>query len=95
MVVWNTDNLVISHFMGFKDVTSYSTTFKFYGLLFSLISIINSALWPIMGKEIGQQNWEWINRTYHNLFHLQICLGGCLWLWHSIHERFYTVLGRV
>ena len=80
MVVWNTDNLVISHFMGFKDVTSYSTTFKFYGLLFSLISIINSALWPIMGKEIGQQNWEWINRTYHNLFHLQICLGGCLWL---------------
>jgi len=43
IVVWNTDNLVISHFLGVEAVTPYVITFKLLLVSYSLFSAIGSA----------------------------------------------------
>jgi len=76
MVVWNTDNLVISNFLGIDSVTPYSITFKLYQILFNCIFIVNTSLLAIMAKEFGENNWEWINKVYRSALVVAAMLGG-------------------
>lgn len=80
MIVWNTDNLVISNFLGIERVTAFSITFKLYQILYSLIFIFNSSALPILAKEFGNNNWEWINKVYEKLLIIIAILGGLTWI---------------
>jgi len=80
MVVWNTDNLVISHFMDIALVTPYSITFKLYTLAFTIIFIINGAASPIISKEVGYDNWVVVLKIYNSLVTVMTVLGGLLWV---------------
>ena len=80
MVVWNTDNLVISHFLGAEMVTPYTVTFKLFTLGFSTFIAINGALWPMYGHSAGKNHWEWVQQTYNHTVHLLPILGGLLWI---------------
>ena len=80
MVVWNTDNFVISNFLGIQSVTPYSVTFRLYNVLFLLICMVNASIMPIMAREFGLNNWEWINRTYNSFLVLASIIGGLSWI---------------
>lgn len=75
-LVWNTDNFVVSSVIGLSEVTPYSITFKFFNLMFSTIFVLNNSVLPIMGREIGNENWEWITRTYQRLIRIVASFGG-------------------
>lgn len=79
-LVWNTDNFIISHFIGVEEVTPYSIIFRLYYILFNIIFMINNSILPIMGKEAGSNNWEWINKTYNSLLIIVSITGGFTWL---------------
>ena len=76
MVVWNTDNFIISNFLGISNVTPYSITFKLYNIIFLFVFMINSSVMPIMAREFGQNNWEWINKIYSSFLTLAAIIGG-------------------
>jgi O-antigen/teichoic acid export membrane protein len=80
MVVWYTDNLVISYFLGPDYVTAYSITFKLFTIAFSVFTVINAALWPMFGRAAGQEEWGWIATTYNNSMLLLPILGGLVWI---------------
>lgn len=80
MVVWNTDNLVISHFMSVDLVTPYSITFRLYTICFSIIFIINTSFLPIISKELGQNNWALISKIHNALIVLMSVIGGLVWI---------------
>lgn len=80
MVVWNTDNLVISHFLGAEMVTPYAVTFKLFALGFTTFTIVNGVLWPMYGHSAGKNHWEWVQHTYNHTVHLLPILGGLLWI---------------
>lgn len=80
MVVWNTDNLVISNFLGIEKVTPYAVTFKLYYILFNLIFILNTSILPVLAKEFGNNNWEWINKVYEKLLIIITIFGGLTWV---------------
>ncbi len=75
-LVWNTDNFVVSNVIGLKEVTPYSITFKFYNLIFTCIFIVNNSLLPLMAKEYGAGNWEWISKYYRSFTVIGSSLGG-------------------
>jgi O-antigen/teichoic acid export membrane protein len=62
--------------IGLSEVTPYSITFKFFNLMFSAIFVLNNSVLPIMGREIGNKNWEWITRTYRRLIRIVASFGG-------------------
>lgn len=80
MVVWNTDNLVISHFLGAEAVTPYAITFKFLVITFSAFTAINSAIFPMYGKAAAFNQWEWVQQTYNRTTCLFPIIGGLIWI---------------
>lgn len=80
MVVWNTDNLVISYFLGPESVTVYSITFKLFAAAFSIFVVANSVLLPMFGSAFGRNDWAWIGDTYSNALSVIAVLGGMVWV---------------
>jgi len=80
MIVWNTDNLVISHFLGVKAVTPYTITFRVFTIAFSIFMAANSALSPMYSKAAGLKQWDWIQRAFEKATQLLPVIGGLIWI---------------
>jgi len=80
MVVWNTDNLVISHFLGVEAVTPYAVTFKLFSVLYVIFTAINSTLFPMYGRAAGLGQWDWIRSTYQKAIQILPVVGGLVWI---------------
>ncbi len=80
MVVWSTDNLVISYFRGPEHVTAYSVTFQLFVVAYSVFATVNSALWPMFGKAVGEGNWVWVEKVYTGTLAVLPVLGGLVWI---------------
>lgn len=76
LVVWNTDNLVINHFLGPTYVSAYAITFKLFTLATTLLFTVNSILWPMYGRAMSENNWDWIKKLYNNTTAILALLGG-------------------
>jgi O-antigen/teichoic acid export membrane protein len=80
MIVWQTDNLVISHFIGLKGVTPYSITFKLITTAFVGFTAVNAVLGPMYGSACAVKDYGWIEKTYNNISALTSILGGMVWI---------------
>lgn len=79
-VVWGADNLVIGYFLGPDLVTPYSITFKLFIASYAIFIILNSSLWPMFGKAVGNSDWGWIVRIYQQITALVPVISGLIWI---------------
>jgi O-antigen/teichoic acid export membrane protein len=63
LVVFNSDNFVIAHFLGPAEVTPYSVTWKLVGYSAALQIIITPALWPAYAEAYIRKDFQWMRRT--------------------------------
>jgi O-antigen/teichoic acid export membrane protein len=80
LLIWNTDNLVISHYLGPEQVNSYAVTFKIFQMSLLLIIASIVGLRPLYGQAYQKQEWDWIHTTYNHSVFLQIIPGGLVWI---------------
>jgi O-antigen/teichoic acid export membrane protein len=80
IVISNTDNLIISHFLGIENVTRYAISFKFFYMFLTLINGSIVALWPMYGQAFGRRDWNWIQKTYTNITLLLSIAGAVVWI---------------
>jgi len=80
LIIWNTDNLVISHYLGPKMVTSYAVTFKLFAMGITVTNAVTQVLWPMYGQAFGLGDWKWIKKTYNRCVSLLLILGGLIWI---------------
>jgi len=64
VVVFSSDNLVVSHYLGAAEVTPYSVTWRLVGLAALLQSLIFPALWPAYAEAYARRDYDWIRRTF-------------------------------
>ncbi len=64
VVVFSSDNLVVSHYLGAAEVTPYSVTWRLVGLAALLQSLIFPALWPAYAEAFARRDYAWIRRTF-------------------------------
>src|SRR5208337_4857577 len=64
VIVFSSDNLVVSHYLGAAEVTPYSVTWRLVGLTVLLQSLIFPALWPAYAEAYARQDYGWIRRTF-------------------------------
>ena len=64
VVVFSSDNLIVSHYLGAAEVTPYSVTWRLAGLAALLQSLIFPALWPAYAEAYARQDYSWIRRTF-------------------------------
>ncbi|MHB1865679.1 MAG: lipopolysaccharide biosynthesis protein [Acidobacteriaceae bacterium] len=64
LVVFNSDNLVIAHFMGPRQVTPYNVTWRLVGYAGILQNLVMPALWPAYSEAIVRGDATWVRSTY-------------------------------
>jgi O-antigen/teichoic acid export membrane protein len=64
VIVFSSDNLVVSHYLGAAEVTPYSVTWRLVGLAALLQALIFPALWPAYAEANARRDYGWIRRTF-------------------------------
>jgi O-antigen/teichoic acid export membrane protein len=64
VIVFSSDNLVVSHYLGAGEVTPYSVTWRLTGLAALLPSLIFPALWPAYAEAYARRDYAWIRSTF-------------------------------
>ncbi len=64
LIVFNSDNLVIAHFMGASQVTPYNVTWKLVSYAAVLQNLLMPALWPAYSEAIVRGDAAWVRSTY-------------------------------
>ncbi len=80
LLILNTDNLVISHFLGPEKVAPYAVTFKLFRMSLLMINALTPVLWPMYGQASGRGDWDWIQRTYNRCVPALMVAAGLIWV---------------
>lgn len=79
VVVFSSDNLVVSHYLGAAEVTPYSVTWRVVGLVALLQSLIFPALWPAYAEAHARRDYAWIRRAFALTMKSTVALNvGCV-----------------
>jgi O-antigen/teichoic acid export membrane protein len=65
LVVFNSDNLVITHYLGPSDVTAYSIAWRLAGYASLLQSLLITSFWPAFTEAYRKHEMDWLRKTYH------------------------------
>ncbi len=77
VVVFSSDNIVVSHYLGAAEVTPYSVTWRLVGLAAVLQSLIFPALWPAYAEAYARRDYGWIRRTFALTMKGTVALNLC------------------
>lgn len=67
VVVYNSDNIVITHFLGPAQVTPYSIAWRLAGYAAMLQQILIPSFWPAFTEAYEKQEMTWLSRVYHGM----------------------------
>lgn len=66
-LVFNTDNLVITHYLGPAEVTPYSVAWRLCGYAAMFQTMLSPSLWPAFSEAFHRGDLVWVNKTYRRL----------------------------
>ncbi len=75
IVVFSTDNIIVSHYLGAAEVTPYSITWRVVGLGAVLQALVFPALWPAYAEAQARGDVAWIRRTFSMAMRATIALS--------------------
>jgi O-antigen/teichoic acid export membrane protein len=67
IVVFNSDNLVITHYLGAAEVTPYSIAWRLTGYASMLQNMLIPSFWPAFTEAYHKRDMPWVRSTYRNL----------------------------
>ncbi len=76
LVVYSSDNLIIAHLFGPKDVTTYSVVYRYYSLITIIFGVIMAPFWSAITDAYAKREMKWIKKTIRSL--LFILLGTAI-----------------
>ena len=77
VVVFSSDNIVVSHYLGAAEVTPYSVTWRLVGFAAVLQALIFPALWPAYAEAYAKRDYGWIRRTFSLTMKATVALDLC------------------
>ena len=87
VVVFNSDNLVVGHYLGAAQVTPYNVTWRLVGLTAVMQSLLFPALWPAYAEAYARGDRTWMQSAF------RFTMRGTLAL-NSAFALFLIVAGR-
>ncbi|HEX3966513.1 MAG TPA: oligosaccharide flippase family protein [Edaphobacter sp.] len=67
LAVFNTDNLIIAHYLGAEQVTPYAVTLRLVGYASMLQSLLVPSLWPAFSEAYVSHDLAWVRTAYHRV----------------------------
>lgn len=80
LIIWNTDNIVVSKYLGFQEVAVYSTAFRLFSFGYMSFNLIYGVLIPFYGQYFKSKSWDKLQSLFN--FNLVIIpfIAICVWL---------------
>jgi O-antigen/teichoic acid export membrane protein len=63
-VGFQSDNLVIAHYLGANQVPQYAVPMKLFMLIPSMLNFVIAPLWPAYGEAIARRDLTWVRRIF-------------------------------
>ena len=76
LIIWNTDSLVISHYLGLGETAEYAVMFKFFTILFMIITQIMNVVNPLFPKFIKENKRDKLSQLFNVLIRIFPVVGG-------------------
>lgn len=67
IIVFQSDNIVISHYLGTAAVTPYSVTWRLFNYTTILQIFLFPSLWPAYAEANERKDYKWIRKTFRNV----------------------------
>lgn len=64
LIVFQTDNLFLAHFLGARSVAPYSVTYKLFGYTSLIQTLAFSHVWAAYADAFARKDFSWIRRTF-------------------------------
>ena len=75
MVVDNTNNYLITLFVGNSAVVEYQVYNKIFNLPMSMVMLVTTSLWSTITKAKAENDWKWIRASYNKYMKIAFLLG--------------------
>jgi len=76
LIVYSSDNLIISYLFGPEEVTTYNVVYRYFSIITIFFGVIMSPFWSAITDAYVKNEMEWIKKTIQSL--LLVLLGGSL-----------------
>jgi O-antigen/teichoic acid export membrane protein len=74
-VVFSSDNVVVSHYLGAAQVTPYNVTWRLVGLTAVLQSLVFPALWPAYAEAHARGDLAWMRQAFRLMIRSALALN--------------------
>jgi len=64
LIAFQSDNLIIAHYLGPKSVAVYAVAFKLFTIPSIIMSLFLNALWPAYAEAKSRGDKEWIHKSF-------------------------------
>jgi O-antigen/teichoic acid export membrane protein len=87
LAVFNSDNLVITHYLGPAEVAPYSVAWRLVGYASVVQTLLIPALWPAFSEAFDRGDMVWVRQTFRRT--MWITMGTAL-----VFSVFFAIAGR-
>ncbi|WP_167459364.1 oligosaccharide flippase family protein [Pedobacter jejuensis] len=91
LVIYASDNFIISQLFTPSDVTTYNIAFKYFSVGSIFFTIILTPFWSMTTKAFAEKDLDWIKKTMKKLFIFWAFLVCILILQLLISEKLYSI----
>lgn len=67
IILYTTDNFIITHLFSPADVAPYNIAFRYFGIMTMLFSIINTPFWSAYTEAYTRKDFDWIKKVNKKL----------------------------
>jgi O-antigen/teichoic acid export membrane protein len=75
MINSQTDNMIISHYLGAAAVTPYAVTFRLFAYATLLQTLIFPSLWPAITEAAARKDYDWIQGVYRKTVRISLAIA--------------------
>jgi len=77
LVLYETDNIVITQLFGPQEVTTFNVAYKLFAVILMFFTIIINPFWSAFTEAYTKQDYSWIKDTLHKINKIWLVLSFC------------------
>ncbi len=91
IILYSTDNFIISYLFSPKEVVSYNLAYKYMAIASMLFSIILSPFWSSITEAYNLSDFDWIKKSLKNLQKISYLFVGIIFILFLFSDFIYEI----
>lgn len=89
VILYTTDNLIITHLFSPKEVVPYNLSFKYFSIVSMIFSIIVTPYWSAITDAFAKEDYNWIKKSMKTLMKISLAFSIVIIFMLIIANQFY------